>query len=242
MAGPAAAAAAPQPGFQLNPAASGLGDTSQLVAPVTGAEQTLLGTLVSSGLQTNPLIEAAKGQLSATLAGGQTNPFLNEAIEAAQRPLIDAFTNVTVPQLLSRFTGGGQEVQGQGSSAFANAATTSARDFGNQLKDVSSQLSFQSFNEERARQLAAVDQAVGLRRGETENLVSILQQAALPRLVQDLGIQRGIEEFNRRIQTLLASLQLGVQAAQPVTGTKSKTNGGFNFGISGGGGSSEGGG
>jgi hypothetical protein len=207
-----------------------------LAAPVTPTQTALLGQLTSAG--PGPNYAASQELLGRDISGANLstgNPFINAMVQAAQGDLQRQFEGSIVPQLLSRFTGSGQEVQGQGSSAFAHEAGLAANDQAKRLADISTNLRGNAYEAERARQEAAVGQAGALSQAETQRLVTTLQQAALPQLVQDLGIQRGLAEFQRRMQTLLAALGIGVQAAQPSIGqTSSGSSSGFNLSLFGG--------
>lgn len=55
-------------------------------------------------------------------------------------------------------------------------------------------------------------------------MVTSLQQAALPQLVQDLGIQRGLAEFQRRVGVIMDALKLAGGLAAPTTGQNSSSS------------------
>jgi hypothetical protein len=64
-------------------------------------------------------------------------------------------------------------------------------------------MSFQGYESERGRQ----QQAIQFSQQEVDKTISNLQAQALPRLIEDLGVERGIELFKARTQELLAALQ-----------------------------------
>jgi hypothetical protein len=190
-----------------------------------------------AGRVNNPLTAQAGDLVSRTLAGEflQSNPFVDALVQSVQNDLTRQFEDVLVPGLLSRSTLRGQEVQGQGSSAFAREARLAASEQQRALRDAATQIRAGAFEAERGRQAAAVGQAQALSESDTNRLIQTLQQAALPQLVEDLGIQRGLEEFNRRISALLAAMGLGAQAtaATPASFSSSKGNQ-FGFSLFGG--------
>jgi hypothetical protein len=51
---------------------------------------------------------------------------------------------------------------------------------------------------------------------EVDNLIKNLQAQALPRLIQDLGVERGMEAFNNNVNSLLAVLGIGAGVTRPV--------------------------
>lgn len=65
------------------------------------------------------------------------------------------------------------------------------------------------------RSLAATEGARALDRTQLENTLGILQAQALPRLIEEHGIERGIAEFNRQQNTILQALGLSGQLSSP---------------------------
>ena len=197
-------------------------------------------------------------------AGG--NPFLQAAIDAATRPVIENFERAILPRLRSQFTLAGQNIGPGGSSPFDVAAAGAGTDVLRNIGDISTDLSFQAFEAERGRQTEATDllarlglatgeagteraetdiaatldsvraaieastagreldlqqqqqavsQATTVSREELDQTVQSLQAVALPRLIDQLGLDAGLAEFSRRIDVLLEALGLGVQAGTP---------------------------
>jgi hypothetical protein len=188
--------------------------TGPLVAQLGGNEQQLLDMLMqdaggSSGRQ---------GLLASTIAGdflSNGNPFLQQAIQSAQRPTADALSEVLSRQLPSQFTQAGQMVSSGsfadrlvggnaapgGSSAFDRASALAFGKGSQALSDIATNMSFGAYEAERGRQ----QQAIQLSQQEVETTMANLQAQALPRLIEDLGIERGIELFKQRSQELLAA-------------------------------------
>lgn len=212
-----------------------------LTASLGANEQTLLNTLMG---QTGP--QTSRNQLlEKTLGGGflpgqpGANPFLQAAIEAAQRPTFQALEETLSRALPGRFTAqGGQFVQPQGTSAFDRAAAIATRGATQEAGDIATRLSAGAYESERGRQ----QEAVKLSQDEVQSTVTNLQAQALPRLIQDQGIERGLAEFQRRTSALLEVLKVigGVtaptianQQSSTSTGTASSYKGIFPNGISG---------
>ncbi len=220
---------------------TGVGDTSQFVSPITGNEQMLVDR-ISSLLGGGGINEEAKGLLSQTLSGKfldpASNPFLQATIEAAQRPLLEQFRDVTDPGLRGAFTAADQRVQGEGSSAFARARAIESRGLFSALGDISTNIAGQNFQQERARQVQAITQSGPLSAQEINSTIQGLQAVALPRLIEQFGIDRGLEEFNRRIDTVLKAISLAqglplFAQGQVSTGTSSTSPNIFGTLISG---------
>lgn len=88
---------------------------------------------------------------SGAFLGPDSNPFLRDAVEAAQRPVIDEFTRRIQPQLASQFGGG----FGVGGSAAINAQRLAANDLTRNLSDSATRTFAANFEAERQRQEAA---------------------------------------------------------------------------------------
>lgn len=208
--------------------------TSPLVAGMSPEEQALVQMIVG-GAGGNALTGATSDQALATLRGDylspQSNPFLAAYIQAAQRPVTEQFNRTTVPNLLGRYTQAGQQIQGAGSTAFAGAANTAANDFTQSLSDISTRISEGAYNAERDRQTGMVGTANQISNDELQRLQKRLESAALPRLIQDLGIQRGIAEFNRRMQVIMDALKLASGVSAPTVANSQSSSGTSGNGI-----------
>lgn len=127
------------------------------------------------------------------------NPYLRDAITAAQQPVIERFTQDIQPSLVGQFGGG----FGLGGSASINAQRRAALDLNRALSEQSTQAYAQQYDAERARQ---------------ESATQFLGQLDLSRASQlgqlQLGRAQGIDQlgFNRASQLG----QLGLSRAQGI--------------------------
>ena len=186
-----------------------------LAAPITPTEEDLLASIAGQTASATGSLNTGRAGLTATAAGGQTNPFLDQAIRAAQRPVIEAFEQTTLPRLRTGFTRAGQLIQPESSSPFDEAVAIASNALLNNLSDISTNISFGSFEAERARQQEAQLGIPAFESGAVQSLVQGLQAQALPRLIEDVGIERGIAQFNQMVNTLLQTIGIGVSAASP---------------------------
>ena len=199
-------------------------------APITDREQSFLDLAreqAQPSERAQNAFRVAQDQLSATAQGEflspDSNPFLQATIEAAQRPVVQRFRDETLPRLRSQFTGAGQQVQPESSSPFDRAAALASRGLTQELGDISSQLAGQNFQRERSRQQAAANalpqQALQFEQGQLDQVLRGLESQALPRLIEQRGIDRGLEEFRRRTDALLQALNVagGLAQAQPAS-------------------------
>ncbi len=191
---------------------TGVTDPSRFTAGMGAGEQNLLNQLQGLLGGGGQPVDNANSLLNQTL-GGQflspdSNPFLQSTIQAAQRPLLEQFQDVTMPGLQSAFTAAGQRTQPGGSSAFDKAKAIESRGLFNALGDIGTKIAGENFEKERARQVQAVTQAGQLSTQQVQNTIQGLQAAALPRLIEQFGIDKGLAEFNQRIDTVLKAIQL----------------------------------
>jgi hypothetical protein len=203
-------------------------------APVTGTEQDFLSTL--QGFQgPNGLATAGQDYLKDVISGkyadAGTNPFLKSYIEAAQRSTLRGLEETLTRSLPGRFTQAGQFVQPQGSSALDRAAAIATEGVAKSVSDIATNIGFGAYEQERGRQ----QQGVQLGQQEVQSVITNLQAQALPRLVEQYGIDQGLTEFRNRLNILMQVLNAVGGVTRPVIGNQAQSTGsssGFNFGLS----------
>jgi hypothetical protein len=188
-----------------------------LTAEMTDGERAALAQFSTD----DPLQVQRRDLLTKTMRGDfvGSNPFLQAAIEAAQRPTFQGLEEVLSRTLPGRFTQAGQFVQPQGSSAFDRAAAIASRGAAQEAGDIAAKISAGAYEGERGRQ----QESIQLGQQEVQTLVANLQAQALPRLIQQHGIELGLEEFKSRITALLQALGIA-QGSLVNLGQQSKTS------------------
>lgn len=73
------------------------------------------------------------------------------------------------------------------------------------------------------RALDAAKALPGVSRAEIDTTIANLQAQALPRLIEQLGIEQGVEQFQNQMNELLAILGIGAGVTAPVIGQESKS-------------------
>lgn len=191
-------------------------------APVSSQEQTLLDQLTK---QTGPGTDSVayiKSVLGGNFLPGQpgANPFFDAAVKAAQRPTLEGLQETLSRSLPGRFTIGGQQTQSNagdqgGSSAFDRAAAIATRGAANAIGDIATNMGNTQYSAERNQQTVAA----GLDQAQVDQTIKGLQAAALPRLIQQNGLDKGLALFQQQTANLLEFLKTigGVQA--PTLGT-----------------------
>lgn len=221
--------------------------------PQAGLDQIL--SQFTSGA--TPLQQAGQQDILKTLGGDylnpESNPYLSKTIESAIAPLRQEWENTILPNLKIGFSKAGQTITGTGSSPFDRAASLASNEYMRNIADIGTKIAGQNYQSERDRMLQALglgQQATGQEIGaqtsniagrqaeqglnqsaraqQTQELVSTLQAVALPRLIQQYGLDQGVTEFRNRLNTLmqLLNMQAGlatgttvnVQPSQPQQG------------------------
>lgn len=195
---------------------AGVSDPSIFAAQLTPEELALVGEVYRSAFGSSET-QAAADLRRRTIQGEflEPDPRTRAAI---QRPVLQAFEEAT-RQNVGAFTRAGQRVQE--SSPFFRAQAISERGLADALADIEVGLR----EAERGRQQEAAAQAEAIDATKAATQIQRLQVTALPRLVEDLGIQRGIEAFNQRVRTILAILGVTADVTRTVPGTFSESFG-----------------
>lgn len=204
----------------------GPGFQGPFTAPIGQGEAAGIGQLADFAFG-SPTARASDEQLASTIRGDfldPSNPALQGAIDAAVRPIMENFgTQEAMDRVL--FSRAGQKIQE--SSPFSTARARATEATSRAVGDTSANLVNANFQAERDRQLRAIGDANNRVQAQTQ----AIQALALPRLVQDLGIQRGIEEFNRRMAAIQQALQISSGVTDETIGNVQESSS-AKFGIS----------
>lgn len=213
-----------------NPLAGIPSYTGPTTAPVGENEQAFLSLLqnLGGGVGSGTLKDTVEGKF----VDPARNPFLDAFIRAAQRPTLQGLEETLTRALPGRFTAAGQFVQPQGSSAFDRAAAIATRGAADAIGDIATRISAGAYEGERGRQ----QQAIALGQSEVDTTIKNLQAQALPRLIQQYGLDVGLQQFRDRLQALLSILGVGATVTKPSVGQESAAHGegrafGFNANV-----------
>ncbi len=146
----------------------------------------------------------------------ESNSFLQQTIEAATRPLFRAFDEREL-QERGLFGRAGQKLQE--SSPFAQARSRATEGLLSAVGDVSGRIAGENFQRGLDRQQQAVNQVQATQQARFQQARGVLEASALPRLIEQFGIDQGKREFDRRMQMFLQALQLGGQLGSPTLAT-----------------------
>ena len=209
----------------------------KLVADMTPEERATLARLTAFGKsKTGTTGSFAENELMKIIEEskvfGASNPFVKDMIEAAQRPTREALIEDLTRTLPGRFTQAGQFIQPQGSSAFDRAAAVATGRSANALADIATKISYDTGEAQQGRRLDAAKALPGVTSTQVDSLIKTLQAQGLPRLIQQQGIDKGIELFNKRVDDLMRVLAVTAGVTQPALGTDSTSKSSqFSFGM-----------
>lgn len=231
---------APTGSASSNPSASSTGIYS---APMSSNENSLLGSIMNLNGGATALAPA-QSYLSSVLSpnylqNAMQNPGLQTAISQATAPLVSNYQNVTLPNLAGQFAANGQVLNGPGqvgpgatangagSSAFDKAASIAQTGLLQSMGATAAPIASNFLNSAMNQQSAGATQAENLSSTQVNNLISTLQAEALPRLIQQYGMDQGLQQFNNRVNVMLQALGLGVQTSQPDVAESGQSNSSF---------------
>jgi len=189
-------------------------------APLTGHEQNLLNGAYNASRpsqDTSNALDMLNNTVSGNYLSPSSNPFLHDAIQQAQDSVTRNFNQTVMPRLRSQATQQGQFVQSGGSSPFDRAAAIASQGLAHNLAGVASQMSMQNYQNERSNQLNAASQIPQIQSADLQRMLDGLHAQALPRLIQQHGIDAGLKEFRRQQDSLLQALKLAGGLSQPTT-------------------------
>ncbi len=195
------------------------------VAPITPMEQRGVSQIWENafGGGSNAAGDALNSTLRGDFLSPGSNPFLRDTIDLALQPIN---RNQEREERVDRatFTNAGQRIQGN--SAFTNERMRDIESGDRMAGLISSQIAGENLRNERANQMNAIGQSNARLKSQMEAISAI----ALPRLIKDLGIERGLAEFNSRMGRVRDALQIGAGVTSPVIGQESKSSS-FGFGL-----------
>jgi hypothetical protein len=142
----------------------------QTVAPMSGYSQQAFQSMAERARNGNPLMGQAQGEIGKILSGGyldpNNNPGFQGALNAAIRPMTQAFSNEVMPGIDSSFSSAGRYGSGMQGQAYNDASQNLARGIG----DVSSNMAFNNYGMERGNMMNALGMAPGFAADDWKNI------------------------------------------------------------------------
>lgn len=157
----------------------------QTVAPMSNYTRGSLDATAQRAAAGSPLTRSAQEQLTRTMRGDylNSNPYLQGAINASVRPITEAFSGEVMPGIDSNFSAAGRYGSGAQMGAYNDAQTALAR----QIGDVSSQMAYQNYADERQNQIRGMLFAPELAQQDYRDIAMLGQAGA------------GYDQYNQRL-------------------------------------------
>lgn len=160
--------------------------------------QQAIGMAEQRALAGSPLAQAGQAEQLATIQGRGVNPFLGDALAQSNRLAGEAYTR-NIQNLQSKAASAGR----YGSAAMGQQAGTAQDVFARALAEQSGQLSYQSAEAERARQVQAAQNAPQMAASDYADIQRLLQAG------------QGMEQYQQQaIQGRLAAQDIPMQRLQ----------------------------
>lgn len=193
--------------------------TQNFSTPESSNEQALRSLLMGDAMGDTGRQSLLMDTMAGKYTDPNTNPFLNDYIKAAQRTTLEGLTETLERSLPGRFTQAGQFVQTGGSSAFDRAAAIATRGAANAMGDIATNIGYNAYQGERNLQQGAIQAS----QQETQTTIANLTAQGLPRIIQQYGIDKGLEIFQTQLAGILDALKTAAALAQPTIGQESQS-------------------
>ena len=216
---------------QIQAAAQGRGPTvdaykGQLVAGMEPGEQSALESVAALGAGSASDRQGER-YLRSSIAGQEldfyNDPAFQEMLDFAGRRFVSGF-NAEEEANKALFARAGHQLPNSSPFAEAQGRISDAKAQG--LADLSAQLIGTQFADAKQRQFESVGQLSNLETDRLARARETLEAESLPRLIKDMGLERGREEYARRQELIMKALGLQLEAASPHLASTSKQSSG----------------
>jgi hypothetical protein len=160
--------------------------------------------------------------LSGDFVGIENNPGLSELIRYTNSEINNAYNTQGLEQA-GLFARAGQSLPESSPFAQAQGDLSAARL--DAIGKNTSMLVASNYENERGRQMQAVEQQRANAGFEFTRQLEFLQANSLPRLIDEIGFDRAFTEFQSRLAALSQALGIAADITAPALGTESRSKG-----------------
>lgn len=194
-----------------------------LTAGTTSNQNTLMADIMPMVTPGNPLSTYTNNVFSGAYmpGGAMGNQNISNTISAAVTPITEALGQTLTQSLPGQFTASGQNIQGKGSGAFANAGAIATQSAENAAAQVATQVANNAYN----TGIQQMNTAATVAPQEVQSTVNALQAELLPTLLQEQGITNGLQAFQENVSALTGFINSISGAENPVVGNTSTSEG-----------------
>jgi len=160
------------------------------------SEATLLGLNRQEQRATDgsEIFNAGKEQNLATIRGDylNSNPYLESAINNANKGTIRSFNNSVIPQLQSTFANSGR----YGSSLQNQSQMDASNELLGRIGTNAQNIAYGNYNDERSRQMSAVNNAPAYAQADYNDIANMLDVGQQREAITQQGIDESMNRFN----------------------------------------------
>lgn len=150
--------------------------TGQRYADLNQTQQQGLDAITQRAMQGSQTVDNAEGQLNQIIAGGNTNPFLDQMVGRAQDSVRSGYNTAAV-----------------NSGSFGNSGL--AEQFQKGLGDVATQMYGQAYDQDRARQMQGIGMAQQFGNQAYQDASQLLNAGQIQQDQQQQGLDFGYQQF-----------------------------------------------
>lgn len=208
-------------GSKLSPTA-GTENAGAFVAGMSPAEKRQLSAMNTLAAQRDNTLDKHYGRAldAAEQLDPDANPFTQKVVAAAQRPLVQANRRENLERQ-GVFARAGHSLPE--SSPFHTAQAIGQEAYYNALGDTAAKIHGQQYQGAQDRMQTAATGLSQLNQIRFQRGLENLTAQALPRLIEQQGIDKGVADFNFRINLLSQILGMATGAASPTLGQFGKS-------------------
>lgn len=164
------------------------------VVPFSGQTEQALGMQENRATSGSPLVGAAQSEAQKTIQGDYlgSNPYLQSAMQAAARPMVENFQDTILPAIQGGFSGRGRYGSGLQAYQQQKAGSNLMRELG----DMGARMSYADYGAERGRQQQALSQAPQLAQQDYLDISQLAQAGAMREGQAGAELQDQISRFN----------------------------------------------
>lgn len=164
------------------------------VVPFSGQTNDALQMAEQRARAGSPVQQAGQEAVRASAAGEMLNPnpYLNNVIDAASRPIMREFTDTVMPGIDANFSASGRYGSGSHTRAMEGATDT----LGRNLADLSGGLAYQNYGDERTRQIQSASIAPQMAQADYTDIGQLQNVGGAYESQAGAQLQDQINKFN----------------------------------------------
>jgi hypothetical protein len=164
------------------------------VVPFAPQTETALGMMENRAIGGSPVLQAGQEATRAAASGEMLgpNPYFDETVQAAIRPLERSWNENVMPGINATFSGSGR----YGSGAHQRAMDSAGQSFAETVGDISGGLAYQNYADERTNQMGAAALSPSMAAADYSDIAALQQVGQTREGLAGAQLQEQIDRFN----------------------------------------------